>query len=147
MREGPTLAGQILQVAHLHTHFFLHLTAHAVLDRLTGFDKTGQGAVDPTGKARRAGQQDLITTGHQHDHARRQTRVMLQGAGWAMHRPLTGNVLHGRPAAAAKAVLARPGADLAGIAEHLEGVTVAVQHELAQSLPGTALDDNRLLQL
>ncbi|MNI95301.1 hypothetical protein D3C73_1535510 [compost metagenome] len=70
MRERPALAAQVLDVAHLDLHFFAHFPDQAILGGLPRLGEARQGAVDPGDKAWRTGQQDLVTAGDQHDHAR-----------------------------------------------------------------------------
>ncbi|MCY1423198.1 hypothetical protein D9M71_389050 [compost metagenome] len=138
MGKWPALAGDVTQIADFESDFFTHLSVHALLDRLARLDETGQGAVDPGGEARRACQQQLVAAADQHDDARRQARVMVQLAGRADHRPLAGKRLQRPSAAAAEAVLARPGRDLGGIAKHAESRQITFVHELAQAFPETA---------
>ncbi|MNC83488.1 hypothetical protein D3C75_1374750 [compost metagenome] len=52
MRERPALAADVLNVLHLDRHFLTHLSHQAILGRLAGLGKTGQGAVDPRDKTR-----------------------------------------------------------------------------------------------
>jgi hypothetical protein len=64
-----------------------------------------------------------------------------------MHRALASEMQHWLATTAAKTVLPRPGADLRRIAKHLEGIGIALQHELAQALPAATGHIERFLQL
>lgn len=123
----------------LDADLFAHFARDAVLHRLARLDETRQGAVHPRHEARRTGQQHLIATGHQHDHARRQQRVTLDAAAFTLHGAVAGHALIRLPAAAAEAVLPPPDADLAGEAEHGEDVFLGLHHELAQADPAGTL--------
>ncbi|MNJ68664.1 hypothetical protein D3C77_649310 [compost metagenome] len=88
VRERPALAGDIAHIAHLQAHLFAYLPHNALFDALTRFDETGQGAVDAREKARRARQKNFVAARDQHDHAGRQTRVVVQPAIHTLHGPL-----------------------------------------------------------
>ena len=147
MRERPALAADVLQVVHLQAHLFVHLARDAMLDRLTRLDEASQRAVDAGDETRGTRQQDFIATGHQHDHARRQARIMLRLARLAAHRPLARYLAGGLTTTAAETVLALPGTDLRGVGQHAEGLGIALQHELAQTLPTAAFQCGRGLYL
>ncbi len=130
MRERPALAADVVQVLHLDADFLAHLARHAMLHRFARLDEAGQGAVDARDEARRTGQQDLVPTRDQHDHARRDARIVLRLAAVATHRSLSRQLARRRTAAATEAMLGVPGADLRGVRQHAESLRLALQHEL-----------------
>ena len=135
MGKRPALTAHVLDIADFQLHFFVNFADQAVFGRLTRLGKPRQRAVDPGDKARRPRQQDLVATGHQHNHARRDARVAAQVTSLAEHRPLPRHLDHGLAATATKTVFPRPGADLRGIGQHFVQPVIALQHEAAQALP------------
>jgi hypothetical protein len=85
-----------------------------LFSRFTGFDKTGQRAVHRLGKVGIACQQQLLASGHQHNHAGRDTRIIDYPARIAAH----GSFLHIQPhriaTATTKLVIALPVQQLRG---------------------------------
>ncbi|MNX96863.1 hypothetical protein D3C86_1292040 [compost metagenome] len=72
---------------------------------------------------------------------------MVQLATRTVHGTLASDMPHGLTTTAAKSVVARPGTDLRRVAEHLEGIGIALQHELTQALPAATGHVERLLHL
>src|SRR5690606_39657681 len=83
-REGPGLAGEVLDLADVDADVLVDLAAHRLLDGLAGLDEPGErreAALRPVDLA--AEEDAVVLVDHGHDHGGVGARVVLGTAGGA----------------------------------------------------------------
>src|SRR4029453_10675920 len=91
VRERPRLAGEVVDVAHRDTDLFAPFAAPGLFEGFTRLDETRQRREDLHREARTLRQQHFVATVHDHDDRGSDTRILLQPAYRAAHRPLAGH--------------------------------------------------------
>src|SRR5690606_1079987 len=143
--EGPVLAAEILEVAHVDTHLLHDFPAQRLFRRLAGLDEAGPGTEETAAEVGRACQQHLIATGDQHYYARRQLGVLAVAARRALHGPFIVPQVGPSAAASTEAMGVIPDIQLLGDTEQAEGGVVHVAQQPAQPLPGKTRQVDLLL--
>ena len=93
MRERPRLTAEIPDVAHLDADLFAYFAHDRTFESLPRFDESGQTRIHRRTELNTAREQCLLvgsglTTRHERDHRRRQTRKGHQPARRTLHGPL-----------------------------------------------------------
>src|SRR2546429_5557902 len=105
MRERPRLTGEVAHVTYPDPDLFIYLALQALLQGLTRFDETSQGAIHILGEPRRARQEKLLSTPHQPHHCGGEPGIRHQPATRALSAALA--CPRGRCPPACTAVLVR----------------------------------------
>src|SRR5215210_4882042 len=118
--EGPGLAPKVRKVLHLDPDLLAYLPPYGLLDGLSGLDESGEHAVHPRRKARRAGKKHLVPALNEHDHGRAQARVEEHPAARTLFREFGRSLKGPRPVSPAEAVRPVPLDDLLRLARQEE---------------------------
>lgn len=147
VREGPALAGKVIDFLQLDAALFKDLSGNALLQRLSGLDKARQNAEESLPELRRVGHQQPPFVYHRYDHRRRYARVLAVAAARAVFGDLLPRALLRRTATAAVAALSIPSGELVRPGTYPEGVAAELPERASSVDPAAPLPSGLFIPL